>query len=177
MKLKKKGEEAQLGGIKQCMMVLKWTTATDFDLAAAYRAKNGHEGLVYFGDKGNLNAFPFMEAGEDKGVGDTGGDNQEELRITKFDEMDFIWLLCWDYGAIEKGAQARFKESDVIVSLLDDKGTNHAVSLDTGDLGNICLVATIDNTSPMGAKLINDSKAGVLKGLNDFSEIMSIINA
>ena len=176
MKLKKKGEEAQLGGIKQCMMVLKWTTAADFDLAAAYKAKDGREGLVYFGDKGNLNAFPFMEAGEDEGVGDTGGDNQEELRITKIDEMEKIWLLCWDYGAIEKGAPARFKESDVTVSLLDDKGTNHAVSLDTGDLGNICLVATIDNTSPMGAKLVNDSKAGTLKGLNTLAEIMSIIN-
>ena len=176
MELKKKGEEAQLGGIQQCMMVLKWTTATDFDLAAAYKAKDGREGLVYFGEKGNLNAFPFMEAGDDEGVGDTGGDNQEELRITKFDEMEKIWLLCWDYGAIEKGAPARFKESDVSVSLLDDKGTNHAVSLDTGDLGNICLVATIDNSSAMGAKLVNDSKAGTLKGLNKLEEIMAIIN-
>ena len=177
MELKKKGEEAQLGGIKQCMMVLKWTTATDFDLAAAYKAKDGREGLVYFGEKGNLNAFPFMEAGEDEGVGDTSGDNQEELRITKFDEMEKIWLLCWDYGAIEKGAPARFKDSDVSVSLLDDKGTNHAVSLDTGDLGNVCLVATIDNSSPMGAKLVNDSKAGTLKGLNNLSDLMSIINS
>ncbi len=177
MQLKKKGEEAQLGGIKQCMMVLKWTTAADFDLAAAYKAKDGREGLVYFGEKGDLNAFPFMQASDDQGIGDTGGDNQEELRIAKFDDMDYIWLLCWDYGAIGKGTPARFKDSDISVTLMDDKGANHEVSLDTGDIGNIGLVATVDNSSPMGAKLINDSKAGTLKGLDDLEQVMSIINA
>ena len=177
MELKKKGQEANLGGIKQCMMVLKWTTAADFDLAAAYRTKDGREGMVYFGEKGNLNDFPYMEAGEDEGVGDTGGDNQEELRIASFDTMDYIWLLCWDYSAIEKGTPARFSDSDVSVTLMDDKGTTHAVTLDTGDLGNLTLVTTIDNTSPMGAKLINSSKAGTLKGLNNLNQVMEIINS
>lgn len=176
MELKKKGQEAQLGGIKQCMMILKWSAEADFDLAAAYKSKDGREGLVYFGEKGSLNDFPFMEAGEDEGVGDTGGDKQEELRITKFDDMDYIWFLCWDYGAIERGAPARFKDSDISVTLMDDKGTSHQVSLDTGDIGNVCVVTTIDNTSSMGAKLVNASKAGTLKGLNNLSQLMDIIN-
>ena len=177
MELKKKGQQASLGGIKQCMMILKWTTSADFDLAAAYKAKDGREGMVYFGDKGSLNDFPFMEAGEDQGVGDTGGDNQEELRIMSFDNMDYIWLICWDYSAIEKGTAARFKDSDVSVTLMDEKGTNHNVILDTGDFGNLSVVAAIDNTSPMGAQLVNTSKAGTLKGLNNLNQIMEIINS
>ena len=177
MELKQKGQEAQLGGIKQFMVTLKWTTAADFDLAAAYEGKDGKKGLVYFGEKGDLNAFPFMQVSEDAGVGDAGGDNKEEMRVMKIDDMKFIWILCWDYGAVQEGKPARFAGSDVTVSLMDDSGAGHNVSLDTGDAGNVCLVATVDNSSAMGAKFVNDSKAGTLKGLKNTDQLMQIINS
>jgi len=177
MDLVQKGQEANIGGIKQCMVTLKWTTSTDFDLAAVYEGKDGKTGLVYFGELGDLNAFPFIQLSGDAGVGDTGGDNQEDMRITKIDDMNKIWIICWDYGAVTDGKPARFSGSDVIVSLIDDTGTNHSVSLDTGDTGNTALVATIDNSSPMGAKFVNDSKAGTLKGLKNLDQLMSIINS
>jgi hypothetical protein len=60
---------------------------------------------------------------------------------------------------------------------MDESGTNHSVSLDTGDTGNTCLVATIDNTNAMGASFINASKAGTLKGLSSLDQLMSIINS
>lgn len=175
MELKQKGQEAQLGSIKQFMVTLKWTTAADFDLAAAYEAKDGKTGLVYFGEKGNLNDSPFMQLSGDAGVGDTGGDNKEEMRVMKIDDMKYIWVLCWDYGAVQEGKPARFAGSDVTVSLTDDKGTNHVVSLDTGDTGNTCVVATVDNSSAMGAKFVNISKAGTLKGLKGLDQLMQII--
>ena len=177
MELKQKGQEAQLGGIKQFMVTLKWTTAADFDLAAAYEAKDGKKGLVYFGEKGDLNGFPFMQLSEDAGVGDSGGDNKEEMRVMKIDDMKFIWILCWDYGAVQEGKPARFAGSDVTVSLMDDSGTGHDVSLDTGDAGNVCIVATVDNSSAMGAKFVNASKAGTLKGLKNTDQLMQIINS
>lgn len=176
MELKQKGDEANVGGFKQLMVTMKWTTAADFDLAAAYETKEGKTGLVYFGEMGDLNAFPFMQLSGDEGVGDKGGDNEEIMRITKMDDMKYIWLMCWDYGKVKDGAAARFKDSDVIISVMDDTGTGHDVTLDTGDMGNIALVATIDNTSPIGAKLANTSKAGVLKGLNKLQDLMDIIN-
>ena len=163
MEITAKGESAELGGMKQCMVSMKWTTATDFDLAALYEAKDGTKGMVYFNSLGDLNAMPFMKLSGDEGVGDTGGDNEETMRITKFDDMNHIHIVAWDYGAMTKGQAARFKESDVSVSLMDDSGTNHDVKIDTGDMGNVCVIASIDNTSPMGAKLVNASKVGLLK--------------
>jgi len=175
MDLKDKGSSASLGGLKQFMVSLKWTTAADFDLAAAFKPKSGQEGMVYFGELGDLNAFPFMQLSGDEGVGDTGGDNEETMRVMKLDDMETIWILCWDYGAVQEGSAARFKDSDVKVTLTDDSGTSHEVTLDTGDLGNVCLVATIDNSNPMGAQLINSSSAGTLKGLNNLGELKAAI--
>ncbi|PID73247.1 MAG: hypothetical protein CSB33_04835 [Desulfobacterales bacterium] len=176
MELKQKGAEANVGGFKQLMVTMKWTTATDFDLAALYEDKSGKQGLVYFGEMGDLNAFPFMQLSGDEGVGDTGGDNEETMRITKLDDMNYVWLMCWDYGKVQDGQPARFKESDIRIMLMDDKGESHNVTLDTGDMGNVALIATIDNSSPIGAKLINSSKAGTLKGLKNLQQIVEIIN-
>jgi len=176
MELKQKGSEANVGGFKQLMVSMKWTTAADFDLAAAYESKDGKQGLVYFGELGDLNAFPFMQLSGDEGVGDQGGENEETMRITKLDDMKYVWILCWDYGKVQDGAPARFKESDVTLSVMDDKGTTQHVNLDTGDMGKVALIATIDNSSAIGAKLINSSKAGTLKGLKNLNQLIEIIN-
>ncbi|MEZ4528877.1 MAG: hypothetical protein R2941_23440 [Desulfobacterales bacterium] len=176
MELKQKGSAANVGGFKQLMVSMKWTTAADFDLAAAYEDKQGKQGLVYFGELGDLNAFPFMQLSGDEGVGDKGGENEETMRITKLDDMKYVWILCWDYGKVQDGSPARFKGSDVTLSVMDDKGTTHNVTLDTGDMGNVALIATIDNSSPVGAQLINSSKAGTLKGLKTLQQLIDIIN-
>lgn len=175
MQLAQKGSEAQLGGMKQFVVTLKWTTAADFDLAAGYESKSGQRGLVYFGDMGDLNAFPFMQLSGDEGVGDSGGSNEETLRVTKLDDLSSIWLLCWDYGAVQKGEPARFAGSDASLTVMDDSGTHHEVELATGDVGNVCVIATIDNTSPMGAKLINTSNAGTLKGLDTLDRLLEAV--
>jgi tellurite resistance protein TerA len=187
MELATKGASANLGGIKQFMVSLKWTTQTDFDLAVFYRAKDSSTGLVYFGGHsntngrgntpkpqlGNLNDFPFMELSGDEGVGDSGDDNSEEMRVMSLDEMGEVYIVCWDYGAVTSGSPARFAGSDVTVSLMDDTGTNHNITLDAGAIGNTAIVAKIDNTSPMGAQFINTSNAGTLKGL-DFDAIAAL---
>ena len=67
MELKQKGSEANVGGFKQLMVSMKWTTAADFDLAAAYEDKSGKQGLIYFGEQGDLNTFPFMQLSGDEG--------------------------------------------------------------------------------------------------------------
>lgn len=177
MELVNKGDTAELGGITGCMLSLTWTAAADFDIAAVYKPKSGDAGMVYFGKKGSLNEFPFMQIGEDQGVGDTAGDNKEELRIANFADMENIWLICWDYGAIQAGTPARFEGSDVHIGLMDDTGTEHDVALDGNGLGNVCIVAQIDNSSPMGAKLVNFSKAGTLKSFKNLNQIMDIINS
>ncbi len=175
MQLQQKGAAANVGAFKQLLITMKWTTAADFDLAAAYEAKDGRVGLCYFGELGDLNAFPFIQLSGDEGVGDAGGQNEEQMRIASLDELKYVWVLCWDYGKVSSGAPARFAGSDVKLSVMDDRGTTHDVNLDTGQVGNVALISTIDNSSPMGAKLINASKAGTLKGLSSLEQLLAII--
>jgi tellurite resistance protein TerA len=175
MELKQKGTQANVGGFKQLMVTMKWTTAADFDLAAVFEDKTGKQGIVYFGELGDLNGFPYMQLSGDEGVDDKGGEKEESMRIAKLDDMKYVWIMCWDYGKIQTGAPARFKDSDVSLSLIDDKGKTYHVTLDTGDMGNVALIATIDNSSPVGATLINSSKAGTLKGLNNLNQLIDII--
>ena len=177
MDLVQKGATANLPAIKQLLVTLSWSIAADFDLCAVYEAKDGRKGMVYFGDKGDMNAFPYISLDEDAGVGDSGGDNQETMRVVQMDEMDKIHIVCWDYGQVNKGAPARFEGSDVKIAIMDDTGTDHAAILETGTTGNVAIVATLDNSSPMGAKLVNVSKAGTLKELKKLDQLFDIINA
>ena len=93
MELKQKGTSAQLGAFNQLKVSLVWTSAVDLDLMAFYKTRDGRIGGVYSdnyngGTLGELNAFPFMELSGDEGVGAKGGDNREELRITKLDDIE-----------------------------------------------------------------------------------------
>jgi len=178
MEIVQKGASANIDTFNQLLVTMKWTLAADFDLAAVYENKNGEKGIVYFGTpgKGSLNEFPYIKLGKDAGIGDTGGENKEDMKITKLDDMKYVWIVGWDWGKIEKGLPARFNESDVILSVIDDKGNSHNVNLDTGEMGNVAIIATIDNTSPIGAKLINTSKSGILKGFKKLDSLLAIIN-
>ncbi len=174
LKLKQKGMSASMKPIKNLIVTMKWTTAADFDLSAVYKTKWGDYGIAYFGELGSLNTFPYIELSGDEGVGDTGGDNEEVLRISKLDDMDYVWIMCWDYTMVQKGKPARFKNSDILLIIEDDEGMRYEVPLDTGNFGNTAVIATIDNSSgtPM---LINESKVGTLKGLNDLAQLLDVI--
>jgi len=164
---------------KQIAVKMTWSTKTDFDLAALYEMKDGEKGMVYFSEKGELNKRPFMQLSEDKGVGDTvaaGGRNEETMAITSIEETAKIHICVWDWGSVEKGEKARFEGSDVQVELKDDKGNSHIVKLDTGEIGNIVFIATIDNSGII-PKLTNTSKAGLLKNFTDSSQLWDILNA
>lgn len=174
MELKQKGASANVGSFKQLLVTMKWTTAADFDLAAAYQKTDGSYGLVYFGDLGDLNDFPYIQLSGDEGQGDAGGDNEEQLRITKLDDMKAVWLLAWDYGQVQAGKPARFADSDISLSVMDDTGNSHNVTLDAGTFGNVASIAMIEN-GPVGSKLVNTSKAGTLKGLTNLQQLLDII--
>lgn len=174
MELKKKGDVAQIGGVRQFMVSLKWTTAADFDLAAVYTSKEGKDGIVYFGELGDLNSFPFMQLSGDEGVGDEAGDNQEDLRVMDLSPIKKVYLFCWDYTAVEQGTKARFANSDVSIQIIDDTGQSYKASLDEKSDGNVVCLAEIDNSSALGAKFINRSSVGSLNGLQNLDQLLSI---
>jgi uncharacterized protein involved in tellurium resistance len=174
MQLKHKGQEDVID-IKQLTVSMQWTTAADFDLAAAYESKEGQRGLIYFGQLGRLDVFPYICLNKDEGVGDSGGYNEEVLIINHLADMNAIWLFCWDYGMVQVGKKARFKDSDVSLTISDDSGRSDSVEIDSGETGNVCYLACIDNRSPMGAMLTNTSLTGTLKGLKTIEQLMTLV--
>lgn len=148
--LQQKGEEAYIS-LQQLIVTLKWTAPVDLDLLAFYRAKDGRVGAVYYAEMGDMNTFPYMALDEDMGVGDTGGDNEENLRITKLDDMSDVLIVTSIYNKPDSS----FGRYDARVTLVTDKGDNIEVPLTAPETGQWCVVAHIDNNSPMGPKLIN----------------------
>lgn len=171
MKLAQKGQSAPLPQLTGLTATLSWSIAADFDIAALYRKNDGTEGLIYFGEE----VADGMAKSEDKGVGDQGGANAEVLFINDLSGKSEIHLICWDYGMVQKGARARFSDSDVQLEVVDNAGTQHQVTLAAGPLGNVCVVATI-KVGEHGGELINASKAGTLKGLTDTQQLWDIAN-
>ena len=160
--LKKKGEEAYVS-VKQLMVTLKWTADVDLDLMAFYTAKDGRTGGVFSdnypgGSMGSLNEFPFIQLSGDAGVGAQGGDNEEVLRITKLDDISELYICTLNYTDASSGKNTSFSTYDGGVVVIDDKGESIAVPLDSTEQGQVAVIAKIDNSSPMGAKLINENQ-------------------
>ena len=157
--LKSKGEEAYVS-VKQLMVSLKWTAPVDLDLMAFYKAKDGQEGGVFSdnypgGTLGNLNTFPFIELSGDEGVGGTGGDNEEILRITKLDDLAELYIVTINYDDAVENTPSSFSDYDGAIVVMNDRGEAVEVPLNSTDKGHVAIICKIDNTSPMGAKLVN----------------------
>lgn len=154
-----KGEEAYVS-VKQLMVTLRWSANVDLDLMAFYKAKDGKVGGVFSdnypgGSMGSLNVFPFIELSGDAGVGGKGGDNEEVLRITKLDDVAELYIVTINYDdAVEKKA-ASFSQYDGAVTVMNDRGEAIEVPLNSKDKGHVAVICKIDNTSMIGAKLIN----------------------
>ncbi|MGK7904785.1 MAG: stress response protein [Hormoscilla sp.] len=160
--LKQKGEEAYVS-LKQLMASLKWTAAVDLDLMAFYKAKDGRVGGIFSdnyagGSMGSLNSFPFIQLSGDAGVGATGGENEETLRITKLDDLAELYICTINFTDAVQNRDRAFSSYDAYVLVVDDKGESVAVPLDSTEPGTVAVIAKIDNTGFMGAKMINENR-------------------
>jgi uncharacterized protein involved in tellurium resistance len=166
--LKKKGESAYIS-IKQLMVTLKWTANVDLDLMAFYRTKDNTTGAVFSdnypgGTLGSLNDFPFIALSGDEGVGAKGGDNEEVLRITRLDHISEVYICTLNYTDASQNINSSFSSYDGGVVVMDDKGESIAIPLNSPEKGSVALIAKIDNTNPMGPRLINENKIMDLAG-------------
>ncbi|MHB9130454.1 MAG: stress response protein [Armatimonadota bacterium] len=170
--LASKGDEAYVS-VKQLMVKLQWTANVDLDLMAFYKSKDGRIGGVFSdnypgGNLGNLNAFPFIQLSGDAGVGATGGDNEEVLRITKLDDIAELYIVTLNYTDASQKLDTIFAAYDGRVVVMDDKGETVEVPLNSSTPGHVAVICKIDNTSAMGAKLIN---------VNDILDLGSFISS
>ncbi|MBC6474026.1 MAG: stress response protein [Hormoscilla sp. GM102CHS1] len=171
--LQKKGDEAYIS-VKQLMVTLKWTKDVDLDLMAFYKAKDSRTGGVFSdnypgGSMGSLNEFPFIQLSGDAGVGAKGGDNEEILRITKLDDLAELYICTLNYTDASEKKDTSFSNYDGGIVVIDDKGESVAVPLDSTEPGHVAVIAKIDNTGLMGAKLINENRIVILETF--FSDI------
>lgn len=160
--LKEKGQEASIS-MKQLLVKLKWSSNVDLDLMAFYKKKDGTNGAVFSnlipgGSLGSLNDSPYIQLSGDAGVGAHGGDNEEELRITKLDDIAELYIVTLNYTDASRRIESSFDKHDGGIVMIDDKGESVSVPLDSSEKGNIAIIAKIDNTSPIGAKLINENR-------------------
>lgn len=160
--LKTKGQEAYVS-VKQLMVTLQWTASVDLDLMAFYKTKDGRMGGIFSdnyagGDMGSLNTFPFIQLSADAGVGATGGQNEEVIRITQLDDMAEVYICTINFTDASQGQESRFSKYDAQVTVVDDKGENVSVPLDSSQSGVVAVIAKIDNSGFMGAKLVNENR-------------------
>ncbi len=167
--LKQKGEEAFVP-VKQLMVQLKWTKGVDLDLMAFYKAKDGQTGGVFSdqypgGNRGDLNAFPFIQLDQDAGVGGTAGENEETIRITKLDDLNEVYICALNYTDAAAGKEVSFADYDGHVMVMDDTGQSFGVPLDSTEKGHAAVIAKLDSSNPIGGKLINENR---VLSLSDF---------
>lgn len=168
--LKQKGDHADIP-VNNLLATLSWQTAVDLDLYAFYQAKDditprkgflglfggvkaGQLGKVYFMSRGKMNKFPWMSLDKDAGVGDKGGNNEENLRIAHLNEMAHILIAV----NIFNKPNANFSHYGGYIRLTADDNQHFEVPLTATTGGNWCVIAHIDNTAPTGARLININK-------------------
>ena len=157
--LSTKGEEAFVT-IKQMVVTLRWRAAVDLDLMAFYKTKDGRVGGVFSsnyqgGTMGSLNAFPFIQLSGDAGVGAAGGDNEEVLRIAKFDDMAEVYICAINFTDAVANSEKAFSNYDAEVIVQDDTGEAVAVPLNSTQAGTVAVIAKMEDGGMMGSKLVN----------------------
>ena len=101
----------------------------------------------------------------------TQGNNEKTLQINSLNDIKTIRLFCFDKNLIKNKQLLKFQDSGIYLNLIDETKKNVLVEVDTNDVGNICHLATLDNSSIMGAKWVNISQISMLNEVT-FEELM-----
>lgn len=168
--LKDKGEVAALPTVKQLLVTLRWTSSIDLDLMAFYEAKDGTIGGVYTsllgGSHGDLNKFPYILLDKDDGVKSTSDQKSESLKIFKLDDVKRLYLVALNYtDAKANNLVASFAQYNGLIEVVDESGKAFEVPLRDPSAGVAALIATIDNSSPIGATIKRDDRVMSLQEL------------
>ncbi|MDM8546709.1 hypothetical protein [Candidatus Venteria ishoeyi] len=179
MKLDQPGTKTGIP-VKRLKLRMQWHSPVDFDLAALYLNKNADYGLIYFADLGDVDSPPYMQLSDDDGVGglsETQTLKEEILEISRLDEIDKIWIFCWDYEQLKKGLDARFTGSDIHLEVSASHGHWVSIPIQIEHNGNIVCIAVIDNTehTQRDAQLINYNQISKLQSLDSISQLIELV--
>jgi len=142
--LKSPGESISIPNPENITVKLSWFKDIDFDLAVLYKGKNGRKEIIYFGNKGSLETFPFIKLDKDEMY---GGNTlkTETVEIRKLDEIEELFIICWDFS--NRGGSSAFSDSHVNVSIVDNKGNSSTALLKSETGFDAACVAKISNNN------------------------------
>lgn len=167
--LRQKGEKIGLSG-NAFQATLRWKTAVDLDLHCFYQLKDvapapakgilgkvldkvlDREGRVYFASRGSKERSPWIYLDKDAGIGDVGGDNEENIYFTKVDYIEHALVVANIYNK----ANANFASYGGMVTVRGG-GREIEVPLTERKPGSWCVIARLDNSSGT-PQLINVNK-------------------
>ena len=158
--LNKKGDEVYLT-VNRFLVTLTWTASVDLDLMAFYQTKNGKEGGVFpshypGGNLGSLKYFPYLKLNSHPLK--TGGNQEQILGVSKLDNFACLYICAVNHRDMIAKKDSCFGDYDGGISILCDKKTTIGIPLNYPEKGQIALIAKIDNTSIISAKLINENQ-------------------
>lgn len=137
------------GQMSSIRVKLSWTAGVDLDLHAWYRTRAGKNGHIYFASKGSQREAPFIHLDEDAGVGNSAGDNEENLVITKLDHLERVVIatnIFRFFSFLHQGDNYAKYDGKVLVAVDGQAGIEVPLSSDTP--GKWCVIAEIDNRGP-----------------------------
>lgn len=134
---------------------LTWQAAVDLDLLAAFELKTGKTGIVDYENSDG----PNIRLDTDAGVGDTPGQNEENITITSFDEFSEIWFAARIFMT-----GGTFSDYDGQVVVEANTGETMEVPLISGENNSYLAIARLVNESG-GPKMININEAVDCEGL------------
>jgi uncharacterized protein involved in tellurium resistance len=162
--LQGQGDSAQLNvDHGEVSAQLLWSESVDLDLHCFYQSREiktqssggflsslfggggeqvtpAQEGHIYFGQRGSLRKPPYIELDQDAGIGDQGGDNEENMKIGDISVIERALIAV----NIFNKPNARFGSYDGRV-VLRAGGQEIEVTLATQEMGAWCVIAEIDN--------------------------------
>lgn len=157
--LEKKGDSTKFDlskskKIEKIYAKLFWKKGVDLDVHAFYKNKNGKKGHVYFATKGYLNKEPFIMLDKDSGVGNTSGNNQENITISDLKHFDFILFSVNIFRFFFRRGE-NFAKYDGKVILETDRGDQISVPLTSEEIGTWFVIAMLDNSNPNEPRIVN----------------------
>lgn len=135
------GESARLNTSRPITKInvrLQWTASVDLDLHAFYRTRSGLDRHVYWFNREERH----IELDTDAGVGDEGGQNEENITITSLDGFEEILFATKIF--MKGGCYADY---DGWVAVQTNNGDDIVVPLTSRDRADWCVNAKISNSA------------------------------
>ena len=143
------GESARLNTSEPLTRInvkLQWTASVDLDLHAFLRTRRGEQEHIYFVNK----VGQSITLDTDAGVGDSGGQNEENITISSLDGFDRILFATKIY---KKGGC--YADYDGRVAVQTNNGDDIQVPLTARKRADWCVIAKIENDSVQGPSVVN----------------------